>query len=111
MEGWEKAKIASRCYPLGSKDQELLDKTFDELHAQGQMEWVRTLTSFVSPVFVVWQTVNGVKKGRVAVNLRALNKVAVSDAYHMTLQSDIIEALREVAYISVIDGSSFFYQF
>lgn len=32
VEGWQKQKIATKPYPLGIKDREFLDRTFDELH-------------------------------------------------------------------------------
>lgn len=111
VEGWQKQKIAAKAYPLGIKDREFLDRTFDELHRQGRMEWVTNPTPFGCPCFVVWRTVNGERKGRVVVDLRALNKVTVPDAYPMPLQSEITDAMRGKKCISVMDGSAFFHQF
>jgi hypothetical protein len=62
-------------------------------------------------VFVVWKNVNGKPKGRPVVDLRVLNSLKIPDNYPMPLQQDIIDALRGASYISVMDASSFFYQF
>lgn len=49
-----------RVYPLGEKDQEVVDKTFGKLYEHGKMEWVSQPTKFSYPMFVVWRdTLNG----------------------------------------------------
>jgi hypothetical protein len=63
------------------------------------------------PVFVVWRTVHGKAKGRVVIDLRALNRVAVPDNYPLPLQSEIIASFRGKLYITAIDATSFFNQF
>ena len=55
--------------------------------------------------------VYGKPKGRVVIDLRVLNRVAVPDNYPLPLQSEIIAALRSKKFITAIDATSFFYQF
>ena len=38
VEGWQTQRLASKPYPLGRKDREAVDKTFDELHRKGLIE-------------------------------------------------------------------------
>ena len=75
----------SKVYPLGPEDREIVDKEFDEMHRRGKMKWTSQATPYGYPVFVIWRTVNGVRKGRVIVNIRGLNKIAEFDAYPMSL--------------------------
>jgi len=79
---WEKVdtKLTHRVYPMGPKDRELIDKVHDKLHEQSRMEWCREPSLFGFPVFVVWKNVEGKRKGRVVVDIRGLNKVALTDA-------------------------------
>ena len=111
VEGWQTAKLNSRHYPLSQKDRAFLDLTHDKLHDQGRLEWALDPTPFAHPCFVVWRRVHGVDKGRVVVDLRQLNRVGVPDSYPLPLQSDVIESLRGKQYITVIDATSFFFQF
>ena len=102
-----KAKI----YPLGVQDREVVNKTFDEMHVQGRLDWTKEPTPFSYPVFVVWKTLpDGSKKGRAVVDIRGLNSLIVPDAYPVPLQSEIIGSLVGCSHISVLDASSFFYQ-
>ena len=102
-----KAKI----YPLGLRDKEVVNKTFNKLHEQGRLVWTNQSTPFSYPVFVVWKTLaNGERKGRPVVDIRALNDLIVPDAYPLPLQSDVIASLQGCRYISVCDAASFFYQ-
>ncbi|KAI0998999.1 hypothetical protein K3495_g9197 [Podosphaera aphanis] len=112
VENWEekyKPGVA-KVYPVGNKDQEVIDTTFDKLHSQGRMEWTQNHTPFTYPCFVVWKDTLKGPKGRVVVDIRALNKIALPDAYPIPLQSDIISATRGCSFISTIDCASFFYQ-
>ena len=102
MAGKGKAKI----YPLGFKDREVIDKVFNELHSQGRLEWTKESTPFSFPVFVVWKGT----KGRPVVDIRRLNEMLVRDAYAVPLQQDVIEMLAGCPFISVMDATSFFYQ-
>ena len=102
-----KAKI----YPLGTQDRNIIDKTFDEMHVQGRLDWTKDATPFSYPVFVVWKTLpDGTKKGRAVVDIRGLNSLIVPDAYPVPLQAEIIGSLVGCSHISVLDASSFFYQ-
>lgn len=105
------AKLAHKVYPMGPKDREFIDQTHDKLHTQGRMQWSAEPTPFGFPVFVVWRTVNGERKGRVVVDIRGLNKVAMTDAYPMPLQTDITALAKNKNYLSVVDGTNFFHQF
>jgi hypothetical protein len=109
--GWEKKVDGSaKTYPLGEKDRQVIDKTFDELHNQGRLEWTAESTPFSYPVFVVWRTLaNGERKGRAVVDIRKLNDITQPDAYPFPLQSDIIATVSGCKFITVIDCASFFY--
>ena len=100
----------TKVYPLGPRDREVVDKQFDKLQQQGRLEWSTEPTPFSYPCFVVWKEVNGIRKGRVVVDIRTLNKITVPDVYPVPSQSDIINAVQSCRYISVVDCSSFFYQ-
>jgi len=72
----------ARIYPLGLRDREVVDKTFDELQRQDRIAWTERETPFSYPVFVVWKTLeNGERKGRVVVDIRGLNAVTIPDAH------------------------------
>lgn len=109
---WEQRVTGkAKVYPLGTKDRELVDDTFDELHRTDKMAWTDGSTPFSYPVFCVWKTTeNGQRKGRVVVDIRGLNAITQPDAYPLPLQSDMIQLVRRCSYITVIDCSSFFYQ-
>ena len=103
--------IKPTVYPLGIRDRELVDQTFDELHRKGRLQWTTQGTPWSYPCFVVWKLgPDGVKKGRVVVDVRKLNAMSVPDVYPLPLQSDIIGAVRDCPFISVIDCAGFFYQ-
>ena len=101
----------ARAYPVSQKDKQLIDETFDKLHAQGKMSWTEQPTPFSFPVFVVWRMVNGEKKGRVVVDIRALNQLTVNDTHPLPLQSEVIGAVSGFPYISTMDGVGYFHQF
>jgi hypothetical protein len=87
-----------KVYPLSQKDRDFVDKEFDKLHEQGQINWTTQPTPFGFPLFVVWRTVHvnriAQRKGRVVVDIRGLNALAVKDSYPLPLQTDIIAAVR-----------------
>ena len=112
VENWQEIYKAgqARVYPVGVRDKEVIDKAFDKLHEQGRMEWTTTSTPFSFPCFVVWrETVDG-PKGRVVIDIRALNKITVPDAYPVSMQSEILALLRNATHISTVDAAAFFYQ-
>ena len=104
-----------KVYPVGPKDREVIDEVHDQLHAQGKMEWTTHPTPYQSPVFVVWRTVTvdgkPIRKGRVVVDVRGLNKKIIPENYPVPLQSDIISAVRGHPYISILDGVKMLHQF
>ncbi|KAI0992683.1 hypothetical protein K3495_g15502, partial [Podosphaera aphanis] len=104
----------ARVYNHGIKERKLIDATFDALHDQKsghrRLYWTKNATPFSFPVFVVWRTVNGVQKGRVVIDIRALNHILMPDAYPIPTQEEILTALAGSAYISTVDCASFFYQ-
>ena len=73
------------------------------------MEYATEPTPFTAPLFVVWRVVDGKRKGRVVVDLRALNKVVVLDNYPLPRQDEVIRSLRGTTHITVIDALSFFF--
>lgn len=111
VDGWNRMRLGQRPYPVGQKDRELMDKTLNELHCKGRMTWVTKPTPFATPVFVAWRRVNGIKKGRVVADLRALNKAAIPDAYPLPLPETIMASLIGKRYITVIDIKSSFHQY
>lgn len=117
IDDWQtkiKAMRLGRVYSLGPVEKQLVDEMFDKLHQQGRMQWASNHSPRGYPVFVAWRTQykdgNAVKKGRVVVDIRNLNKITVPDIYPTPSQSDILAALANKRYISVVDAVSFFYQ-
>lgn len=110
VDGWQDQKRTTRPYPLGLQDRAILDEKHDKLHAEGKMDWMDQPTPIACPVFVVWKTTDNVKKGRVVVDLRPLNKIAVPDAYPLPDQEDIKSSLRGKKYFTMFDASAFFFQ-
>ncbi len=102
----------ARVYPLGDRDKEVIDREFDKLHDQGRMEWTTTATPFSFPCFVVWKDASATaeRKGRVVVDIRALNKITMPDAYPVPSQAEILAEVKDSAVISTVDAASFFYQ-
>ena len=43
----------ARVYPVGKSDKDLIDETFDKLHATGRMEWTTEPTPFTFPYFIL----------------------------------------------------------
>lgn len=110
IDNWQDQYRSGRVYPLGVKDREFLDETFDKMHREGKLEWMRKPTPFACPCFVVWKTVDGKRKGRVVIDLRALNKNVLADAYPLPRQEEIVRRIRGKRFMSVVDGSAFFHQ-
>ncbi|KAJ5338301.1 hypothetical protein N7452_005029 [Penicillium brevicompactum] len=85
VDDWERVMPKPRAYPLGAADRKLVDDTFDALHKEGKMSWATNHTPTGYPVFVVYRTVNGVRKGRVVVDTRGLNKVSQQSEEYRTV--------------------------
>ena len=109
-----KLQTSARIYLLDVKDHEVVNKIFNKLHNQKHMTWAENYISSDYSIFVVWQDVlindKITKKEWVVINLRDFNKIMKSDIYSIFLQTDIIQAIAECSYISVLDAVSFFYQ-
>ena len=102
---------ASRVYPLGQKDRQVVDETFNKLYAQGKLCFIDQPTSFSWPCFVVWRDTPQGKKGRVVINIRGLNAITEDDSYPLPLQSDIIALIAGYQFISTVDAVGYFHQF
>lgn len=111
VEGWQNYPVGQRAYPQGIEGRKFLDDTLDGLHDQDRMEWQQGPTPFAAPAFTHWRVAKDARKGRMVVDLRCLNRVAIPDAYPLPLQSDIIAMLRGKQFITVVDASAFFHQF
>ena len=109
---WEsKVSGKAKIYPLGAKDRKIVDDTFDKLHALDRMSYTTDSTPFSYPCFVVWRPMpDGTKGARAVMDIRGLNAITIPDAYPLPLQSEIIIAVRDCMYISVVDCTSFFHQ-
>ena len=88
-----------------------MDKTLNEFHRKGRIKWVTKPTPFVTPMFIVWRTINGIKKSRIIANLHALNKTAIPDIYSLPLPESIIAFLISKRFITVVDIKLSFYQY
>lgn len=55
IDNWETHYKAgqARVYPLGHKEQKVVNETFNKLHEQGRLEWTTAHTPFSFPCFVV----------------------------------------------------------
>ncbi|RDL33672.1 uncharacterized protein BP5553_08040 [Venustampulla echinocandica] len=102
----------ARVYAVGREDRRVIDEVFDELHRQGRLRWTSESTPFTFPCFVVWKKSDAAtpRKGRVVIDIRALNHITMPDAYPIPSQADILAAIAGCPYISTIDCASFFYQ-
>ena len=108
---WKKrVSKKTKMYSLNAKNKKLMNKIFDDLHRIDRMFWTNQSTSFFYSCFCVWKSVDDEKKNRVIVDIRNLNVITQFDAYSLSLQTNIIIAMRDCDYISVIDCSIFFYQ-
>lgn len=106
---------AFKVYSLSLEDRDLVNKKFDELHAQDKINWTNRSTSYEYSVFVVWRIVHLsekslLRKNRVVVDIRDLNKISKSDVYLMLLQANITFAMQNCEYISIMNCVNFFHQ-
>jgi hypothetical protein len=110
---FESAKLLYKSYKVPSNEQVIIDTILDKIHSQDKFEWIIKSIFYAFPVFVAWRTFykDGIliRKDRAVVDIRKLNRAAVSDAYSIFLQFDIIRIILGCKYISVIDGIDFFY--
>ena len=110
------AKVTvAKVYSVGPKDRALIDDLFDRMHEQDRMKWSTTSTRHDYPVFVTWRTIlkpgqEPIRKERVMIDIRSLNKIAETNSYSMSLQTDITSAISDCTHIIVIDVVEMFYQ-
>lgn len=101
----------AKVYQMGRRDRDIIDQTFNKLQDQGRLEWTKNATPFSFPCFMVWtKDDKGLPKGRVVVDIRALNKITVPDTYPVPKQSDILAEVAGSYFLTVMDAASFFYQ-
>lgn len=110
VDGWQNVKTPIRPYPMGVEDREVADKTLDPMHKVKKLEWMKKPTPIACPLFVVWKTVKGIRKSRVVVDLRPLNKLTIPDIYPIPSQEEIISGLQGKKILSVFDLKGFFHQ-
>ena len=88
-----------------------ISRMFDKLREEGRLEFTAQVRPFAYPVFVVWKMLsNGKRKGRPVIDLRALDELILRDAYAPPPQSEVVGMLAGCGFISVLDATSFFYQ-
>lgn len=94
-----------KIYSLSAKDRDIVNKTFNNLHAQNKTFWISQLTLFEHSVFVIWKAdLIEKRKRKVVINIRDLNKIIVLNSYSMLLQIDITVVVARCSFISVIDA-------
>ena len=101
----------ARVYPVGQRDKDVIDDTFDKLQAQGKLTWSNQPTPFSYPVFIVWRDTPAGRKGRVIVDIRELNKLTENDTYPLPLQAKVIALVQGHRYITTVDAVGWFHQF
>ena len=110
---FENVKLLYKLYKVPSNERIIIDTALDKFYSQGKFKWITKSISYIFPIFIVWRTFykNGIpiRKNRTVLDIRRFNKAAVSDIYLILLQSDIIRIMLDYKYISVIDGTDFFY--
>lgn len=136
VDGWQHQIRPCRPYPLGLEDQAVVDETLQPMRAEKKLEDMNFPTPMACPLFVVWKTSQASeaeflrqdgnttkdriirdkdgnyirRKGRMVIDLRPVNKIAVPDSYPLPSQDDMINRLLAKRYLSVADASSFFHQ-
>ena len=58
---------------------------------------------------MIWKNTLNESKSRTIVDIRALNKIIISDAYLVSIQAKILTLIMHVIYISIINAAAFFY--
>jgi hypothetical protein len=109
----ENVKLLYKSYKVLSNERVIIDIILNKLHNQDKFEWIIKSIPYIFPIFVAWWIFYKneilIRKGRAVVDIREFNRVAVSNIYFILLQFDIIRAIFDCKYISVIDGIDFFY--
>ena len=108
---WEsRISDKTKIYSLDAQDKTFVDAIFDQLHEIEKLSWTENSTSFSYFVFCVWKIVNDERKSRVIVNIWDLNVITQSDVYSLSRQTKMIFVVMNCQYITIIDCSTFFYQ-
>jgi hypothetical protein len=111
---WADKIKSNKIYLLKSNKRFIINEIFDNLHAKEKMKWFTNSTSFEYLVFVIYRTImkddKFVRKKWAVINIRELNAIIVSDAYLMSAQTEIIAAVAQCQYISIINVLEYFYQ-
>lgn len=86
---WDLTKMTVKVYSITEKDYDEINKAFNKLHSQERMKYLNELISFTYSVFVVWWIITKkndtiIKKTKVVINIRDLNKIIMSDSYSLS---------------------------
>ena len=111
LEFHNNAQIGQIFFPINTANKNVINKIFDKLHQNGKMDWTKTPTFFVFPVFVVWKTANnGKRKFKIIIDIRNFNKLTITDFYQLQFQPNIINVLHGMRNINGMDKFAFFFQ-
>ena len=108
-DNWQSKIIEkSKIYSLDTKNRKILDKTFDDFHKKDCFEWTNKTTFFSYSIFIIWKTINEIRKNRTIVDSKEPNDFIIFDAYSIFSQLKIINDLKNYTHISVLDANAFF---
>ena len=102
---------SARVYLVDFKKRTIIDIIFDKMHVDDKMIWINQSTSFSFSMFVIWRDTLNEFKSKVMIDIRNLNKVTIFDIYSMSLQADIISAIADHSFISIVNVVDWFHQF
>jgi hypothetical protein len=106
-------KLLYKLYKISFNERIIIDTALDKFYNQDKFEWIIKSIFYVFLILIVWRTLYKdrilIRKGRAVVDIRKLNKTAMSDIYSIPLQSDIIKAILDCKYINIINKTDFFY--
>jgi hypothetical protein len=97
-------------YLISQNDWEVINKAFDKLQLQEHLKWTKPQHLLPFSVLLCEKLTNETRKERVVIDIWALNKITMSDAYSVSSQADILTAVHGVNFIFTVDCSVFFYQ-
>ena len=105
---------ATKMYSFDLVDRKLVDEVFDKLHVQNRMKYTSQFIIHDYSIFAIWKNVfefnESERKDRMMIDIRDLNKIAITDFYFMSFQTNIISFVTNCRYISVFDVADFFHQ-
>ena len=100
-----------KIYLVDFKKRTIIDIIFDKMHVDDKMIWINQSTSFNFSMFVIWRDTLNELKNKIMINIRNLNKIIIFDIYSMSLQSNIINAIADHSFISIVNVVDWFHQF